>query len=473
MPCISNCVSCDGESVCKMCDNGYGLTDSRTCQKCSSPCLDCSRDTANTCLSCNDQTILQSGMCLSTSCSYSQYFNRTTLSCQQCHQACDACTGSGANNCKNCATNYFYSQLEQGSITCSLCGNPVEPVLNETTGLSSLQTYFAYDEKSGKCTDLCGDGKRFTDSVAKQLGSYIQCDDGNTKNGDGCSFECKVEEYWKCEGGSPTTPDVCVYSKYPVAKIKEVADDASFIYVSFDESVSMPSNFSSAVEFTIPALNTQDYKFSFEKDTSVRFKIVLSIYQSLVNGVANIEFTDRDQFKNSLNYSLSTENLQASLPKIEEVLSEVQEQALAAAGTSATTSSATVIVTAAMIASAPAAVQLLVVIEKVLYLMFLNINLPKVTSNFMQSFFGILPMKIIPQPFSYLTDMLNVDDDLENLDFPSVFDEVNFDPLFLENLGAPFIITFFCFGVLILCQAVISKAKPASLTYTVCTKLIA
>jgi fibro-slime domain-containing protein len=40
----------------------------------------------------------------------------------------------------------------------------------------------------------CGDGKRFLPEL---------CDDGNLENGDGCSNLCKVEIGWKCTDGSP------------------------------------------------------------------------------------------------------------------------------------------------------------------------------------------------------------------------------------------------------------------------------
>ena len=40
-----------------------------------------------------------------------------------------------------------------------------------------------------------------------------QCDDGNTKNDDGWSSNCIVEEYWTCTGGSMTSLDIWSWSK--------------------------------------------------------------------------------------------------------------------------------------------------------------------------------------------------------------------------------------------------------------------
>ncbi|MBK8156961.1 MAG: hypothetical protein IPK55_13745 [Streptococcus sp.] len=46
----------------------------------------------------------------------------------------------------------------------------------------------------------CGDGFGNTPE---------DCDDGNLEDGDGCSFNCKIEVGWTCAGGDPTHPDYC------------------------------------------------------------------------------------------------------------------------------------------------------------------------------------------------------------------------------------------------------------------------
>jgi len=48
-----------------------------------------------------------------------------------------------------------------------------------------------------------------------------QCDDGNTRDGDGCSSQCKVEEFYECKGGDENNADMCVYKKRPeIVQIK-------------------------------------------------------------------------------------------------------------------------------------------------------------------------------------------------------------------------------------------------------------
>lgn len=59
---------------------------------------------------------------------------------------------------------------------------------------------FEYDLVSALCVEHCGDGRRHT----------VECDDGNNANGDGCSESCRVEEGYRCVGGSPSTHDNCI-----------------------------------------------------------------------------------------------------------------------------------------------------------------------------------------------------------------------------------------------------------------------
>ena len=41
---------------------------------------------------------------------------------------------------------------------------------------------FNYNSITKLCTEKCGDGKRY----------FVECDDGNNNNFDGCSSDCKI-----------------------------------------------------------------------------------------------------------------------------------------------------------------------------------------------------------------------------------------------------------------------------------------
>jgi len=44
----------------------------------------------------------------------------------------------------------------------------------------------------------------------------LQCDDGNTEDGDGCSKDCMIEKDYECSGGDQFSADLCHYAKPPI-----------------------------------------------------------------------------------------------------------------------------------------------------------------------------------------------------------------------------------------------------------------
>jgi len=84
------------------------------------------------------------------------------------------------------------------------------------------------------CSEICGDGLL--------LSIQLQCDDGNTVDGDGCSSSCKIEQDYECTGKAPSR---CKYVRAPIPEIKEVAKEElesveQKAIVKFDMSLNMP-----------------------------------------------------------------------------------------------------------------------------------------------------------------------------------------------------------------------------------------
>lgn len=86
-----------------------------------------------------------------------------------CHSTCRGCKGPADTDCLGCSE---FKTLVEGF--CSDCSHPLD--------------YFYL--KGKECKELCGKGKIISDR--------IECDDGNTENGDGCDAECRVELDWIC-----------------------------------------------------------------------------------------------------------------------------------------------------------------------------------------------------------------------------------------------------------------------------------
>ena len=55
-----------------------------------------------------------------------------------------------------------------------------------------------YNCTQGICEEICGDGLKVGNE---------ECDDNNTKDGDGCSSKCKVETGYNCSHGVCT--EIC------------------------------------------------------------------------------------------------------------------------------------------------------------------------------------------------------------------------------------------------------------------------
>jgi cysteine-rich repeat protein len=133
------------------------------CQPCNTMagCIDCNTGGCTLCDSIFGFLLNSSGKCV---CDYGFFINAMNI-CEQCKaQGCVNCLSQ--TQCIECDTSLYY-----------LAANVT-------------------------CDDTCGDGFKI----------YVECDDGNLVNGDGCSNQCKVETDYTCTGGSITTKDTCSYS---------------------------------------------------------------------------------------------------------------------------------------------------------------------------------------------------------------------------------------------------------------------
>lgn len=99
------------------------------------------------------------------SCNVATFFDDQQKRCLPCSDGCLSCSSCYA--CTQCRPEYTYCAISQ------------------------------------LCTEICGDGKRFS----------LQCDDGNNVNGDGCSSDCQIEVGYNCVGGSPNSKDICTTFK--------------------------------------------------------------------------------------------------------------------------------------------------------------------------------------------------------------------------------------------------------------------
>lgn len=157
--------------------------------------------------------LLVGTLCMVPKCADGQYFFWQTTpnalgnligQCSQCHPTCKKCVGSLNTHCINCVSGLNLIATSNTCVTCDAL-NP---------------GYFLNEQM--ECEDICGDGK----IVNKQ------CDDGNTKGGDGCSATCSVEFGFICP--VPNTP--CKNVIPPTFFVKSI-DPTNTVIVVFSSTV--------------------------------------------------------------------------------------------------------------------------------------------------------------------------------------------------------------------------------------------
>jgi len=203
-PCDKGCASCKYESKmkkCLRCDQNkfmfnniciddcpqgqFGNTEKGLCEYCSSECKECFGKTFHECYSCNTiggYMMVSENTCMFPTCTSGSYYNATARECQNCPKECSEC--ESYTNCTNCQKGYIFDYSH------TKCFDPCSKI--------------GFTHKEGQCTEICGD--------ARNMG-ILECDDGNLIDGDGCSKDCKIEEYYECSGGDYEHADICINRK--------------------------------------------------------------------------------------------------------------------------------------------------------------------------------------------------------------------------------------------------------------------
>ena len=75
-----------------------------------------------------------------------------------------------------------------------------------------------------ECTEVCGDGVN--------LGGQLECDDGNTDNGDGCDENCMVESGYEYD----ILTGICSKIIRPTIKVEQIGNTDKLV-LSFSEKL--------------------------------------------------------------------------------------------------------------------------------------------------------------------------------------------------------------------------------------------
>ena len=151
------------------------------CMPCHDYCEGCKGPSNRECVKCkSNYTIFNQTICVPKSCQAGQFFDEASAQCKECEFPCQQCK-KNAQDCTLCVENYAYDSEN----TCVQC--------TDITGFDFPWRAEPKVPGGGACTEICGDGLNF---------GFYECDDGNIRNGDGCSSKCKIEKSYGCDGGS-------------------------------------------------------------------------------------------------------------------------------------------------------------------------------------------------------------------------------------------------------------------------------
>ncbi len=205
---IDECVICKNASYCTNCTYGYYVNDNHTCTKCDVPMEHCSYClVSDTCLDCSFGFYPNVSECLLCKLQMKECIDCTTESfCTQC--TIDFIPVNGTCQCREgylvtqvcttilgCVSNHYVSGIKR-CLACNAAANFTYSNFN----CSCQDGYRIFGtNEDAVCVETCGDG----------LLIYLECDDGNLLNGDGCSSKCKIQRNYECQNGSLWSRSIC------------------------------------------------------------------------------------------------------------------------------------------------------------------------------------------------------------------------------------------------------------------------
>jgi len=249
--CDSQCQTCISELECTTCNDPYyhipntytctldcgsgfyADSNIRECLPCDSTCKTCSGPLNSDCITCDIQKGLikytnDPGFCLKAFCNdgYFSYLNITknTIECLPCDKTCATCIeDSGPSFCLSCKSGLKAISVGDGTkkVYCKACEHLM---------------FGLYTASDGSCKEICGDGINL---------GYVECDDGNLIDGDGCNSQCEIEDGYRCyrqENG----PDECLDYIAPTALIMMKRPNG--ITIKFSESIVVNAHSDSLLE---------------------------------------------------------------------------------------------------------------------------------------------------------------------------------------------------------------------------------
>jgi len=112
-------------------------------------------------------------------------------------------------------------------------------------------------KSDNKCGEICGDG----------ILIYLQCDDGNTISGDGCSSHCLIEKGWTCNStNSTSSKSICSLIDPPIISVIKFSKQGGSNIINAIFEMSLPILVSNSnLIIIISNMSTNLYSYSISQ----------------------------------------------------------------------------------------------------------------------------------------------------------------------------------------------------------------
>ena len=218
----------------------YGNTHTKKCDSCHPFCTSWygSLSTEWTAWDSSNRYVLVSpDTCQYLTCPELSFYDSGSNSCINCDENCKNWYGNLSTNCVDCPYSKFLSSADHSWKLCHEINSGLifEPLSN------------TWIEKWGKGFNL----------------GFIEWDDGNILEGDGCDQNCQVETDWEWTGGNSTHPDSWISLIGPEAEFTYISSSTHLGTIVFTENVTFGDIGEGDIGITIKG-PLAPYKFKYK-----------------------------------------------------------------------------------------------------------------------------------------------------------------------------------------------------------------
>lgn len=298
---------------------------------------------------------------------------------------------------------------------------------------------------NSNCSDICGNG------YLLNLTKNIECDDGNNISGDGCSFDCKIEENFTCKRSNFTSPDHCAQRNDFIASLL-VKDVATCFYLEFNRALSNKSieilrenqsNISEIVKISILEIDQGKYSYQIKEIYKNKIEFSLEFNTSFNSIPFALTITQPQYFYDENNISLSNSNLFSSFPQYINLPPYYEENLITVYKTSRITAYSTVLSSSIPLFFVYTLQFLWIMIDSLQIsniFLYININLPT-NAKIILLMFADSNLYFFASLFDKALG-LSIDSSEDNrylvnlIKAPDKFDELGIKSLYFNNVGA-------------------------------------